>query len=258
MQNFGKIKNAFNEILAEFIVDKNAEKKSIVKRFIKGMSESKILKTQFLIYNNIENRVDENEFSANLFITENINILNEFSKEEIDAENTKLINMSQMVSERLDSEYPNNDLHEAISKLIFTEPTPSTVKEITSSRLSIVKYINENEEKVIVESAEVIPNSLLVNLSVDKFNEKYADLTEGEHKVLNVILDNNNDEARKEVYTETLKGCISLINEKLKVSTDKEKLLDVKDKLLNGSFVSETFVDDISKLLDLNRALGEN
>ena len=81
MQNFGKIKNAFNDILAESIIDKDVEKRKIVKRFIRAISESKILKTQFLIYNNIETRVDENQFSANLFITENVNLLNAFKKE---------------------------------------------------------------------------------------------------------------------------------------------------------------------------------
>ena len=78
MQNFGKIKNAFNDILVESIIEKNIEKRKIAKRFIKAINESKILKAQFLIYNNIENRVDENQFSANLFVTENLNILRKF------------------------------------------------------------------------------------------------------------------------------------------------------------------------------------
>ena len=111
MQNFGKIKNAFNDIFAESITDKNVEKRKVVKRFIKAISESKILKAQFLIYNNIEARVDENQFSANLFVTENINLLNKFSKDEIMTENNKLVNMSQMVKERLESEYDKKELH---------------------------------------------------------------------------------------------------------------------------------------------------
>jgi hypothetical protein len=258
MQNFGKIKNAFNDILAEFIVDKNAEKKKIVKRYLRAISESKILKSQFLIYNNIENRVDEDKFSANLFVTENINILKKFPKEAIELENKKLLNMSQMVLERLEDVYPHNVLHESISTLIFTDPTPNTIKKITESRMSVINFINENKEKVIVESDDILPNSLLLNISVDKFNEKYADLTEAEHKVLNVIMGSNNEEDRREIYTETLKGCITLVNLRLKESSNKEKLLDVKDKLLNSSFISESFDDDITKLLDLQRALGED
>jgi len=254
MQNFGKIKNAFNDILAESIVDKDVEKRKVVKRYIRAISESKILKAQFLIYNNIESRVDENQFSANLFVTENINILNKFTKEAIVAENIKLVNLSQMVKGRLDTEYDKKDLHESITKLIFMKVTPTTVQEVTNSRMSVIGYINENKEKVIVETPE-IPTSMLANLAVDKFNEKYADLTEDEHKVLNVILEADNEEARKNVFNETVRGCIDSVNIKLKESTNKEKLLDVKDKLLRISFTNESFSDDITKLLDLKRTL---
>jgi len=254
MQNFGKIKNAFNDILAESIVDKSVEKRKIVKRFIRAISESKILKAQFLIYNNIESRVDENQFSANLFITENINLLDKFKKEEIVSENNKLVNMSQMVKRRLELDYDKKGLHESISSLIFNKKTPSTVQETTTSRMNVIKYINENKAKVILETPE-IPTSMLANLAVDKFNEKYADLTEDEHKVLNVILESDNNENREIVFNETIKSCVDSVNSRLKESTNKEKLLNVKERLLSTSFMSETFSEDIVKLLDLKRTL---
>jgi len=254
MQNFGKIKNAFNDIFAESITDKSVEKRKVVKRFIKAISESKILKTQFLIYNNIEGRVDENQFSANLFITENINLLNKFSKDEIMSENAKLVNMSQMVKERLESTYNKKELHESISYLIFDNNTPTTIHESTKCRMSVIDYIKENVEKVINETPEV-PTSLLANLAVDKFNEKYADLTEDEHKVLNVILESGNNEGKEKVFKDTIKSCIDSVNDKLQESSNKEKLLNVKERLLSTEYVSETFSEDISKLLELKRTL---
>jgi len=254
MQNFGKIKNAFNDILVESIIDKDVEKRKIVKRFIRAISESKILKAQFLIFNNIENRVDENQFSANLFITENVNLLGAFKKEDIVAENSKLVNLSQMVKGRLESEYDKKELHESLSNLIFKERTPSTIQEVTNSRLNVVKYINENKERVIMESLE-IPTSMLANLAVDKFNDRYCDLTEDEHRVLNVILEDKNNEAKEKVFKETIMSCIDSVNERLSESTNKEKLLTVKERLLNTEFVSETFSEEIVKLLDLKRTL---
>jgi len=256
MQNFGKIKNAFNDILAESIVDKSIEKRKIAKRFVKAISESKILKAQFLVYNNIENKVDKNEFSANLFVTENIKLLKSIPKDVIIGENKKLINMSQMVSSRLNNDYEDKELHEAITTLIFTETTPRNIQEVTNKRLMIVKFINENKEKEIIEESE-IPTSFLANLIVDKFNEKYADLTETEHKVLNIMMDSDNDEAREHIFTETLRSCIDLANNKLKESSSKEKLLDVKDKLLRTSYIKESFTEDITRLLDLSRTLSK-
>jgi len=257
MQNFGKIKNAFNDILAESIVDKDVEKRKIAKRFVKAISESKILKAQFLIYNNIENRVDESDFGANLFVTENLRLLDSYSTDDIIKENKKLMNMSQMVTSRIDADYDKKDLHESITTLIFTKPTPSTVQKITENRMGIVTFINKNKAKEINETSD-IPTSLLANLTVDKFNEKYADLTEAEHKVLNVIMCEGNDDERKEIFADTLSGCISLVNEQLKNSTNKEKLLDVKEKLLVTKFTNESFSEDITKLLDLTRTLSKH
>ena len=54
MQNFGKIKNAFNELLAEGLSTNNPESKRIFKKYIKAINENEILRTQFLVYNNIK------------------------------------------------------------------------------------------------------------------------------------------------------------------------------------------------------------
>jgi len=213
MQNFGKIKNAFHEILVESILGKDIEKRKIVKRFIKAISKSEILKSQFLVYNNIENKIDDGQFSANLFITENINLLNKFKKGDIVSENTKLMGLSQMVKLKIDDDYSNKNLHESITSLIFTESTPETV------------------------------------------NEKYSNLTEEEHKVLNVILDGGNDEAKKEVFNVVLKECVVGVNNKLSSGDNRVKLLDVKEKLLNTKYNNESFSEDITKLLDLKRTL---
>lgn len=254
MQNFGKIKNAFHDILAESIVDKDAEKRKIVKRFIRAISESKILKAQFLVYNNIENRVDENQFSANLFLTENINALSKFSKKDIMAENEKLINLSQMVKSRLNLDYKNKSLHESITSLIFTDATPTTVKTVTENRMSIVKYINENNEKIVTESTDIIPTSLLADIAASKFNERYANLSEDEHRVLKVILENDTA-SQEDVFNKTVSSCLKSVNELLKETQHKEKLLDVKEKLLNTTYTNESFSEDIVKLLDLKRTL---
>ena len=75
MQNFGVITNAFNGVLAEGLVSKDNNNKQIFKKYIKTIKENEVLKTQFLVYNNIENKIEENEFKANLFLQENITAL---------------------------------------------------------------------------------------------------------------------------------------------------------------------------------------
>ena len=57
MQNFGKIKNAFNGLLVESFVGNQNTDKNLFKTYIKAIRENEGLKTQFLVYNNIENKI---------------------------------------------------------------------------------------------------------------------------------------------------------------------------------------------------------
>ena len=58
MQNFGKIKNAFNELLAEGLSTNNPESKRIFKKYIKTIKENEIIKTQFLLVSNSEDKIE--------------------------------------------------------------------------------------------------------------------------------------------------------------------------------------------------------
>ena len=63
MQNFGKIKNHFNSLLVEAIATKDEKKKKLFKEYVKAIKNDEILKAQFLIYNNIEDKSEIYEFS---------------------------------------------------------------------------------------------------------------------------------------------------------------------------------------------------
>ena len=72
-----------------------------------------------------------------------------------------------------------------------------------------------------------------------------------EKEILKSLIDST-EETKKEVYTKTLRECIDLVNESLKISDSqtKEKLLNVKDRLLNDtSEINEDYFKNISKLV---------
>ena len=152
MENFGKIKKAFNEILAEAIVSKDDKRKNLFKQYLKTIKESEILRTQFLIYDNIENQINGDQFSANIFVTENIELLNKFKPSDIVSENKKLIDLSEEVKETLDNSYDLANLHESISKLIFTKRNPKTISERTANTKNVIDYITKNEVKEVSEA----------------------------------------------------------------------------------------------------------
>ena len=256
VKNFGKIKNAYNEMLVESVVTKNKGKKDVFKTYVKAIKENTILKNQFLIYNLIENKIENNESKANTFVDECLNILSKYKTSDILSANKKLV---EGVLFEKDADYEKKELHENISTLIFTPKTPKNIDSIVEAKTYVVNYIVNNKEKTVGESIE-LPNSMLSTIMVEKYNEKYSGLDETEKSVLKALIDSD-DEKKKEIYSTVVRECIDLIDSKLKESDldAKDKLLRVKDKLLNDKQeIGEEFNKNISKLVELRNSLKDN
>ena len=258
MQNFGKIKNAFNELLAEGLMSKDVETNKLFKQYIKSIRENEILKTQFLVFSNIENKVETNKEKATEFVKENIALFSKFNKKNMLEANLNLAKPI-LFEQGSGSEYVNKNLHENITKLIFTKRNPSSIDTIVEATAAIVDYITTNKAKVVTESID-LPNSLISNIMVEKYNERYSQLDESDKQILKVLIESN-DEQKQEVYKQTLKECLELVNENLKEAdlNSKDKLLQVKERLLNDTGeINENFFKNISKLVDLKNSLKNN
>jgi hypothetical protein len=251
VKNFGKIKNNFNNILAENIIIKDNNKNKLFKTYLQALKENEILRTQFMVYNNLENTFETDAGKAVLFVKENIDLMSKYKMKDILEANTKLANLItwDIVDEA-------NDLYENISNLIFTKRVSSNINVIVESTDKIVKYILNNKPRVIIEQIG-LPNSVISNVMVTKYNEKYESLSESEKKILKVLISSNESE-KKEIYSQLVRECIDLINEKLSTAdlNAKDKLLQVKDKLLNTiQAIDEDFSKNISKLVELKSNL---
>jgi hypothetical protein len=251
-KNFGKIKSVYNNILSESVIDKKADKKALFGEYVKLLKENKILKTQFLVYNNIENKVESDRNKAILFVNENIALINKFSKKEILEANALL--STNLIFER---DVDSNELHESITTLIFTEKTPSTIDTIVEATDKIVNHILNNKPKVIEEAIDY-PNSMFTAMLVGSFNDKYSKLNENDKKTLKVLIESS-EEDKKELYSKTIKECLALVNKRLETNDVelKEKLLKVKEKLLNENLESNEDIENkLIKITDLANILG--
>lgn len=249
MENFGRLKNIFNTILAEGISEKNDSKKAVFKKYVKMLRENKILKTQFDTYTKIESMVEENEFKAKEKVTMLVSdLVREFTREAIVEANSELAKLVEGVE--LD-DYKEKELHENISNIIFSKDVDTYVDSIFET----VAYVKTNIIKEEVKGNGV-PNELLATIAIDKFNETYAELDESMMKVVKTILEGDN-ESREGLFKEGVKDCISLINEKLKDAdvTIKESLLAAKENLLDRTYNADTFENDIIKILNLKNDL---
>jgi hypothetical protein len=252
-KNFGHIKELYNNILSESVMSKNEGSKKLFKNYVKTLRENEMLKTQFLVYSNIENKVETDIAKATMFVKENIDLFSKYAKKDIFEANKKLV--SELLFEK-DITNEKAELHENISILIFTEKKPQTIDTIVEAMNNVVNYIVNNKESEVTEAID-LPTSMVTAMMVEKYNQKYSVLDESQRNVLKVLIESTDDE-KKQVYGDMLNECLSLINEKLEASDldTKDKLLRVKEKLLNDKQeVNEDFIKNISKLVELRDGL---
>jgi hypothetical protein len=253
MQNFGKIKNGFNELLIKGIGKKDDASKKLFKQYIKTIKESEVLRTEFLVYHNIENKVDNDSFSANLFITENIKLLDKYDKALILKENQKL---GSLLGE-LSGDYELSKLHESLSNLIFVKRTANNVGNVTDEIKVVTAYVTSNKPKEVTESINM-PISILTKLMTEKYNEKYDTLSVDDKIIIKTLI-NSDFGIKKELYVKTVTECMDLVDGLIKEgdAETKERLLRVKGKLLEDkeNLNESDFAPRFSKLIELKNNL---
>jgi hypothetical protein len=253
MENFGNIKDTFKNLVVESVIKKDEKGKKLFSKFLKTIKENKTLKDQYLIYSNLQNSKFDDVVEAKEFVKENIELLKGLNEGHIVKGNEfflKLLKGNHIVKE-------NQEFYNKVSYLVNTEKTPSNIKKINESINYIVKPMLEKEEEEVFTETVDLPPSVLTKLMVNKFNTKYSDISESEKEIIKTVLNGTNED-KENIYNKLKRECIDGIDTKLNESSDlelKDKLLKVKDKLLNSGFNLDTFSTDISKFYDLKESI---
>ena len=253
MTNFGYIKDTFNNILSESILTKNNEGKKLFKKYIQVLKEDSNLKREYLIYKNLITKKFNNESDAKDYIKENIDLLKNNNPSKGLNKLKSILGDKELVNE-------NDEIYKHINILRNTKKTPNSLEKIQES----LNFFKERmlKEEIVVESeydTTGVPPSILTKLAVNKFNNKYENISEEEKSIIKNIL-NGNEEDKKETYTNLKNECIDIIDNRLNENSDldlKDKLLKVKDKLLRTSFNEETFPTDIDSIYNLKNSVTE-
>jgi len=251
MKNFGKLKESFNNILAESIVKKKDEGKKVFQKYMKMLKENEILKSQYIIYDNLENGNFNDSSEALEYVKESIDVLRSYSKEDILKANKELSKLIVKESS-FGGDYTHEELHNNISFLVFTDKKATNINKVNESRSYIKNHLlTDKSEETISESIN-LPPSVLTRLSLEKFNRKYENVSESEKKIIKSLI-NGDENSRETVFNDLVRECIDIIDNKLSESDIelKEKLLNAKDKLLRMKFDSDTYREDINKVYNL-------
>jgi hypothetical protein len=256
MKNFGKIKESLNNILAESIIKTNDEGKDIFKKYMKMLKENEILKSQYIIYDNLEKQNFSDSSEALEYVKESIDVLKSYSKEDILKSNNELTKLIVKES-KFGGDYRYEELHNNISFLIFTDKKATNIDKINESRSFIKNHLLTDKKEGVVTESVNLPPSVLTKLSLEKFNRKYENISESEKKIIKSLL-NGDNETKEKVFNELVRECIDVIDNKLQESEIdvKEKLLNAKDKLLRMEYDSENYRTDINKVYNLKESIS--
>lgn len=255
MENFGQIKDTFNSILSESIIKKDNEGKKIFKEYLKILKENNSLRSQYLIFKNLEFKKFEFASDAKEYIKENIELLKKLDKTELEKGKKDLLSLLENKNLVKD----NSTLYDHINILSTTVKSASSLDKLQQS-INYIKDRMTTKEEVVENKEEAInvPPSVLTKMATNRFNLKYADITEGEKEIIKTVL-NGNDEDKKNIY-ETLKvECIDIIDKRLTEEIDldlKDKILKVKDKLLRMTYNPDEYVKDINSVYELKNSVA--
>lgn len=249
MENFGNIKDTFGKIILESVIKKDKTGKKLFSTYLKTLKENKSLKDQFLVYRNLEAKKFDDKSEAKEYIKENIDLLKKLNKKEISEGTTTLMNL--LGNKKIVKE--NANFYKDIVFLTTVKKGPSNIDKINESLNRLAEHMTTKEAVVeTVEKIDISP-SVLTKMFVNKFNQKYSDISESEKAILKTVLNGNNSD-RENTFNNLRRECIDSVDNKLSETNDlelKDKLLKVKDKLLNTNFIKESFTNDVIRLYNL-------
>ena len=253
MNNFGNIKDTFNNILSNALLSKDKKGKELFSKYLQTLKEDNNLRNEYLIYKNLTSVKFNNDTDAKYFISENIQLLK-------NNDTTKGIKKLQSLIEGFDIVNDNDEIYNHINILRNTEKTPETISKLQES----INFLTENmlKEVELIENeydTVDVPPSVLTKMATNRYNLKYQDISENEKEIIKTLL-NGDDEDKKKVYNNLKTECIDIIDKKLNENSDldiKDKLLKVKDKLLRMEYNSDEYVKDINNVYELKNSVSE-
>lgn len=255
MKNFGEIKEYISKQLTKSLLNENKEGKNLFEEFLKIINKSPILKTQYSIYGNLENKFINSEIKATRYIQENLNLLNKFSYKELINENKKL---SKFKIEEDTKGCPcTKKLYEDLDNLIreTVKPTPNIDRKHDSFE-GVIEYLmtedesKKDEGKYKLDNKTYFSSKKIIEMAIKNFNKEYSYFNNQEKEIFTVLF-NNDEEGKQRVFESIKNNNINLVKRKIMESDDeslKEKLGLVESKLVDMEYSDDSYVSDILKL----------
>jgi hypothetical protein len=250
-----------NKLRESYFNDKLiVESKKLAKDFLDVVKNSPVLQLEFKVFNNIENKYIENEQAATRYIDNNIKLFEIYTIEEIHEEKQKLNNFLTEdvvpVLNEAEHDLDRVSLYGAIDDLIRESLGISDevdVDKLHEAFATILTHI-QKPKKTLTENVDIEEiNENVLEIAVNKFNQRYAGLDDNDRNLVNALIKANNNDKQQllETYkTETLE----ILNE-IEEETNKENIEKAVKKINEMRFDKDTVDDNIIELHELKKEL---
>lgn len=232
------------------------ESKEQINEFFDVVKTSPVLQLEFKVFNNIEGKHVENEILAKDYIDNHIKLFEIYTIEEIDAEREKL---KKFVTENIVAgsyDVDKVDLYNAIDTLINETLESYNNKDIDKMHealMLVLKHV-QTPKKVLLESVDVQPiNDDVIEIAVEKYNEKYESLNEDDKKLLKTLIKAST--AEKQELLETLKTESLVMLEGINKNGTQDKIAKAIQKIKEMVYNQGTVDDNIIGLHELKKGL---
>ena len=246
-KGFGCIKENVENI--SHLLYSTKEGGSLLGKYQATIKGSKALSAMHTLYEGIRkaNSASDIDFFINEIASENWGVSRKELNEGLQTLGEVISNAYMMLGTEADEFLTegNAKLDEAIEYIATTPKTKKNIAEYSNA----VKVIREYVEKSEPEKETKTYNEL-----VREFNEKYdGKLTAEELELVNEIRSGKNFEEIFNNYKEKVANALS----ENKDNIPSEKIASLNEQLSEKKFSEKTFCDDIMKLSDIYRILGE-
>ena len=258
---FLAVNGIFEGITDKLYESKNG--KSLIRKYVKTLKESKDLKNVYRFYNTLKNA--NGVSNPSLFLQESISLskpkdsekcLDELNKvREIVKECVKEVSLTSDEIDGFLNEYKGS-VNESIEYIVNNKKTVKNLDEYVQSMSNVVSYITENKtnkNKSVNESKKV---SELVG-ELDRILGEGMEAWES-RVVKDIAMSEINGKSKETLFEEYKGKCISSIEDGIN-GTDTEKasrLTEMKARLSAKKFNEETVNEDLLKLSELMDTLS--
>lgn len=254
--NFGNLFDNLIRITPELMKDKKGS--NVIKECVACLTNSKPMQKEYKFYDIVRNGTSNKEALKMMVYT-----VSESDKKAIREGNKKfqdLLNGYNLLEEK-------NELYDALETLLTEDFNVNKLEKFADCHTLLEEKVKILDKEEINEDKTTIPIDTLCRYMVHKYNRKYEEaLNESEKALVKRIVSAKTEDAKKALFTEQKKDCLSVINEELvKESTNakdsdsleyKSKLLTLKEKIIDESFDEKNYYSNIIDYIDIVQTIN--